>query len=244
MEILIPAAGFATRLYPLTLDKPKGLIEINGKPMIEIIFENIKKIEGIKRAHIITNNKFFSHFQKWAEKYMQDNPLLEIFVYNNGVDSDDKLFGAVKDIQNFLMKKHPKDFLVIPPDNLFDFELSDMKKLFDSSGKSMVAIKETDNRELLKKCACVMLDNEGKIVYFEEKPEFPATNLLATAAYMLTKEDIEKIKFHNFGEKKNMGDMIEMLINNQDVRGYVFKEFWTDIGNKEQLEEAQRVWQK
>jgi glucose-1-phosphate thymidylyltransferase len=242
MEAIIPAAGFATRLYPLTLEKPKALIEVGGKKMIERTIDKLAREAEVDKVHIISNRKFLRHFHEWAFEFEKKNPKISVSVYDNGVIESKDALGAVGDIQNFLANKHPKDFIVAAPDNLFDFDISKMKKTFEESGKSVIAIKKMESYETIKRCSCVLLDESNRIIFFEEKPQFPASKLLATAIWMLNKEDIRKVKFHNFEGKSNMGHIIEMLIKQGEVKGAVFDDEWSDIGTIEQLKEAEAKW--
>src|SRR5260370_41059830 len=84
MKVIILAAGYATRLYPLTLTQPKPLLPVAGKPMIEYVLDNLAPIGGVDRIYIVTNAKFATHFQKWADGYRAAKVKLELKNVNNG----------------------------------------------------------------------------------------------------------------------------------------------------------------
>src|SRR5437899_10561806 len=100
MNALILAAGYATRLYPLTLNKAKPLLEVGGKPIIEWLFDNLASVPNLGTVYIVTNNKFASDFQNWANAYEDRNQksTSKIKIVNDGSTSDDDKLGAICDI--------------------------------------------------------------------------------------------------------------------------------------------------
>ncbi|MGD0745790.1 MAG: sugar phosphate nucleotidyltransferase, partial [Verrucomicrobiota bacterium] len=88
MKVIILAAGYATRLYPLTLTQPKPLLPVAGRPMIEYVLDNLAPIGGIDRVYVVTNAKFTGHFQKWSEHYRAPNSKPALTVVNDGTTSD------------------------------------------------------------------------------------------------------------------------------------------------------------
>jgi glucose-1-phosphate thymidylyltransferase len=102
MNVLILAAGYATRLYPLTLTKAKPLLEVAGKPMIEWVMDNLNPVEDIDTVYVVTNNKFASDFQSWAESYQQRNPNRKLKVINDNSNDDSDKLGAIGDINSCL----------------------------------------------------------------------------------------------------------------------------------------------
>src|SRR3989338_2624969 len=123
MTILILAAGYATRLYPLTLNKSKSLLNVGKKTILERIFEKISALAGVKRCFIVTNEKFFGSFKNWARSYKSKVP---VEVLNDGTTSNENRFGAIRDIEFVIENKNVKDdILVIGGDNLFEFSLNE-----------------------------------------------------------------------------------------------------------------------
>ena len=98
MNALILAAGYATRLHPLTLNKAKPLLEVGGKPMIEWVLDNLAPVPGLETVYVVTNNKFAKDFQEWAKSYITRHPKLKIKVINDGTTSDADKLGAIGDI--------------------------------------------------------------------------------------------------------------------------------------------------
>src|ERR1700735_838416 len=106
MQVLILAAGYATRLYPLTLNQPKPLLPVGGKPMLEHVIDHLAPIPDLKEVFIVTNQKFVSHFTEWSEKYKREKTALNFKVINDGTTSDADKLGAIGDVNLVIKKEH------------------------------------------------------------------------------------------------------------------------------------------
>ena len=109
MKVMILAAGYATRLYPLTLTQPKPLLLVAGKPMIEYVLDNLAPIGEIDRVYVVTNDKFAGHFQKWADGYRAKMSQLEFTVVNDGSTDDSNKLGAIGDLHLVLRREKIDD---------------------------------------------------------------------------------------------------------------------------------------
>src|SRR4051812_44475656 len=125
MKAIILAAGYATRLYPLTLNQPKPLLPVAGKPMLEHVLDNIATIRAIDYAYIATNAKFASHFGKWAENYPRPNLHFSFTIVNDQSTDETNRLGAIGDM-HLVLKKHEvhDDIIVVGGDNLFSHDLA------------------------------------------------------------------------------------------------------------------------
>src|SRR5437868_2691898 len=124
MKVLILAAGYATRLYPLTLNKPKPLLPVAGKPMIEYVLDNLLAMGGLDRIYVVTNAKFAGHFQQWADGYHGSESKLDISIVNDGSTDDTNKLGAIGDLHLVLTReKLDDDLIVVAGDNLFSEKL-------------------------------------------------------------------------------------------------------------------------
>ena len=185
----------------------------------------------------MTNEKFYGHFIEWAEKSVFD-----VKIINDGTKSNDDRLGAIGDI-DFVIKEEKigDDLMVIAGDNLFEFDLKAFYDYFWEKSKSVVAIYDLKEKELLaNKFGVVELNEEDRIIGFEEKPAEPKTSLTATACYIFSKDDVallEKCIAEN-ESPDNLGDFIKWLSEKEEVYGFVFKEGWYDIGSKEDLEKV------
>ena len=239
MKALILAAGYGTRLYPLTLDKPKPLLPIAGKPIIEHILEQMNDIEEIGEIFVITNNKFTPHLEEWAKSFSCKKP---IKIINDQTMSNETRLGAIGDL-NFAIKNEniDDDLAVIAGDNLFGFKLKDFIDFAKDKKTSVVAGKYLDKSIIAGRYGTLNVDDDDKVLEFEEKPQDPKTNIAATACYFFKKEDLEKVDdFMKDNKGDNSGDFIRYLVEKSIVYTFIFKEHWFDIGDKEQLKIADK----
>lgn len=239
MTTIILAAGYGTRLYPLTLDKPKALLEVGNKTILDRLFEEIAHIKEANRVYIVTNEKFYKSFEDWKEKSTYP---LKIEVINDETKSNETRLGAIGDISLAMNKKNiTGDVLITGSDNLFEFELRDftkfglLKKPFSS-----IALFDVKDKVLAKKYGICSLDKNGRVVDFTEKPESPASTLAATALYFIPGEKTAKISaYMKIGLSKDApGNLMKWLSEVDKLFGYVTEEKWHDIGDKESLEKA------
>src|SRR5437762_12667295 len=164
MNVLILAAGYATRLYPLTLNKAKPLLDIAGKPMVAWVVEILHDVAEIETIYIVTNAKFFADFEAWAKNYQSKNPNFPFKVINDGSTSDDNKLGAIGDINLVLTRENAagSDLVVIAGDNLFRESLTRFVK-YAKKTEATVGVHEIADAEAIKKYGVVAVDAEGVI---------------------------------------------------------------------------------
>ena len=191
MKVIILAAGYATRLYPLTLTQPKPLLPVAGKPMIDYVLDNLAPIGGIDRIYVVTNAKFAGHFQTWADDYRAIKAKLNFTIVNDGSTDDTNKLGAIGDI-NFVLdsQKVEDDLIVVAGDNLFSEELSDFGRLCREKKAPVLAVYDVGDLEQIKKYNAISLDGDGRITFFEEKPKNPASTLTGIALYYYPKSTL------------------------------------------------------
>ncbi len=239
MKALILAAGFGTRLYPLTKNTPKALVDINNKPLIEYVIKQLEEIEDTDKIYILSNNKFYADFLEWLDKYKEKS---KIKILNNGVNEDYGKKGAIDDFKFSLSFIEQEDIFLIASDNISEFNLQSLVNLSKHKNSSTVALKTTEDKEVIKRCNHILLNHEGKIIFYEEKPKEPKSNIFSTACYFLKKEDVKKIKNHEFQNTDNFGEIITFLHKQSDVYGKLFENFWADIGSIEELEKVREYF--
>jgi glucose-1-phosphate thymidylyltransferase len=246
MTVLILAAGYATRLYPLTLDTPKPLLKVGKAAIIEHIFEKITQLDDLKACFIITNSKFFDSFRDWAAAFRFRAP---IEVIDDKTTSNETRLGAVRDIEFAIRQKDIKDdLLVIGGDNLFEFSLKrfvdfaqrhrpdasfDVFDIQDKKKASLYGVVETDAAD-------------NRVMGFEEKPAAPRSTLISTCVYYFPTQRLKFISdFIASGSRADAtGDYIRWLSQNSKVFAFAFKEAWYDIGDLKSLKEADRKYSK
>jgi glucose-1-phosphate thymidylyltransferase len=252
IKAIILAAGYATRLYPLTKTIPKPLLEVGGKPIIEHLLEKLRKLDEMGDIFIVTNDFFFDKFKQWADDYRLKNKIQlrkegkKIILMNDGTKSNEDRLGSIGDIHFVLAKeKLREDVLVIAGDNLFDDDLQEASEMFKKTKgeASLVLLHDVENGELAKKFGIVQLDGNDKIIDFVEKPENPPSTLASTAIYFFQKDHLMLIA-EALREKKGdrAGDFIAYLSKRRKVFGKILKGRWYDIGSFEQLEEARQTF--
>jgi glucose-1-phosphate thymidylyltransferase len=238
LKAIILAAGYATRLYPLTTNKPKPLLEIAGKPILEHILEKVKSNKEINEIFIITNARFYDHFRVWSNHF---NFPISIKVINDGTLSNDDRLGAVGDI-NFVLKEEDinDDLLIIGGDNLFEEDLNHFLRYFKNKG-STILLNDVKNEQLATQLGIVTLNDQQRITNFVEKPRYPESTLASTLIYALRKEHLPYFQeVINKGQADRTGDFIAYLAKREPVHGKIMQGRWFDIGNLEALEEANK----
>src|SRR3954447_22440649 len=146
MKVIILAAGYATRLYPLTLTQPKPLLPVGGKPMVEYVLDNLAPIGGIDRIYVVTNAKFATHFQKWADNYTTAK--LNFTIVNDNSTDDTNKLGAIGDIHYVLKTQNvDDDIIVVAGDNLFSEKLEGFGKFVAEKKAPVLAVYDVDNLE-------------------------------------------------------------------------------------------------
>lgn len=246
MKVLLLAAGYATRLYPLTLNTPKPLLAVAGKTVMGYIFDLIEPLEEADEVFIVTNEKFFRNFEGWKKTFKSSK---KITVVDDGTASNEARLGATGDIEFVIEKKNIKDdLLVLAGDNLFKADLSIFTK-FCASKRPSVTIGLYDIKDLIlaSKYGIVSVDKNNKIIDFKEKPASPPSTLAAMCLYFFPKErlDIMKSYLGMDNSKDAPGYFLEWLYKREPVFGYIFKDKkWFDIGDKKSLEEADKEFRE
>lgn len=237
MKSIILAAGYATRLYPLTKDKPKPLLDVKDKPIIEHIINKIDQIDIIDEIFIVTNNKFFTNFLEWASDFESKT---KITIVNDRTKSNNDRLGSLGDIKYVVENMDvTEDILVIAGDNLFEFSLKEIVNLYKGKNLPVVALYDVKDIELAKLYGVVSIDKENKITHFQEKPENPESTLASTGIYIYPEDAVKKlIEFVNTHDADKAGDFLEWLHEKEDIYCYVTDKNWFDIGSLDQLEKA------
>jgi glucose-1-phosphate thymidylyltransferase len=245
MNILILAAGYATRLYPLTENKAKPLLEVAGKPMIEWVLDNLAPIPDIGQVLVVTNQKFAAHFTEWAADYQQRQPRLHFRIVNDGSTSDVDKLGAIGDIHFALNRENlfGEDLIVVAGDNLFSQPI-DGFAAFAKNHPATIAVYDVGSPEEVKKYNNITVDATGRITEFEEKPASPSSTKSGIALYYYRKDVLPMI--NQYVEEGNNPDqpgrLVQWLYPRIEFRTWDVPGTWFDIGSKETLLEANHVF--
>ncbi len=245
MKLLILAAGYATRLYPLTRDTPKPLLPVAGKPMIEHVLDNLLPAGPMDRVYVVTNGKFAGHFSRWAEAYRTTRQRVEFTVVNDGSTDDSNKLGAIGDIHFVLTHEAvDDDLIVVAGDNLFSQPLGNLGVFCRSRRAPVLGVYDVRDLELVKGYNSIEIDESGRITHFEEKPAKPQSTLTGIALYYYPREVLPRI--HEYIAEKNNPDqpgrLIQWLYPRVPVLTWRIPGLWFDIGSFAQLEEANRLF--
>lgn len=232
MTCIILAAGYATRMHPLTLNFPKPLLEVGGKKIIDWLLDDIQSA-GVERTIVISNHKFFNQFKEWADT--KNN----VTVLDDGSTDNDNRLGAVKDIEFAIDKENiDDDLIILAGDNVLDFSF---KGFIDyAKEKNTTCIMRHEQKDISKqrKTGVITIDNDDKVTSMEEKPEMPRSNWAVPPFYYYTKEDAKLIKE---GIKDGCGtdapgSFISWLVKKRPVHAYLMKGNRYDVGSIEGYE--------
>lgn len=240
MKAIILAAGYATRLRPLTENMAKPLLPVGGRPMIDYIYDKIAEVGEVDAVHVVTNHKFAESFEQWAASH---SDRLSIQVHDDGTLSNEDRLGAIGDIR-FTVERaglQGDDLLIIAGDNLFEFSLDEYvafwREKSTTGPASCIALYECPDMELVKQYSIVELDEQERVTSFVEKPQNPTTNTVGIATYIYHRELVSLIdQYLAEGNSPDQpGKYIAWLHTRVPVYGYRFAGEWLDIGNREQL---------
>ncbi len=244
MKAIILAAGYATRLYPLTIDKPKALLPICEKPILNYIVEEIETIAEIDELVIVSNDKFYGNFVNWQEGY---ESRLKITVLNDNTTDDTNKLGAIGDIW-FVIEKTSidEDVLIMAGDNIFTFKLLDYYKEYKEKNADMILTKQISSIEDLRRMANVETDETGRVINLVEKPQNPKSNIAAYASYIYKKETIPLIKqYLDEGNNPDAPGFFPAWLHKiKPVYTYTFEGDCYDIGTPEAYAQVNEIFKK
>jgi glucose-1-phosphate thymidylyltransferase len=240
VKALVLAAGYATRLRPLTDEVAKPLLPLAGRPMLDYLYEKIAAVDEIDELHVVTNSRFAGDFGTWAQR--GDRPL-PIVVHDDGTTSNEDRLGAVGDI-GFVLDRaqlEDEDLLVVAGDNLFEFDLRDFVAFWRSKGDgSAIGVHDVGDLELARRYAVGELDEDERVTFLVEKAENPPSTLAAIAVYLYRAEHAALVERYlaEGNSPDQPGRFAVWLYPRVPVYGYRFPGEWMDIGNREQLLDA------
>lgn len=244
MKCILLCAGYATRLFPLTENFPKALLEVGGKAILDYILDEVNTIDQVDSIYLITNNKYTPHFEEWAKS---KNNIKPITVINDGTTTNDNRLGAIGDIIYTI--NHAKindDVLIIAGDNLFTFKLEDFVNFYNNKKAPSVCVRKETDHNLLKRVGVCELDKDMRIVGFEEKPEQPKSDYAVYAEYIYPKEVLSK--FNDYIKKGNSndapGNFVAYLYKETPTYAYAFTGECYDVGTHEALAYVNKLYSK
>lgn len=240
MKCLILAAGYATRLYPLTENFPKPLLKVGEKTILDWIIDDIDEKGTVDEYVVISNHKFAICFEDWAKNKKQ-----KITVVDDGTNSNETRLGAVKDIQFAIDKLAlDDDMLVIAGDNVLDFSLTKFVSYAEEKKTSCVMRYYEKEEKKLIKSGVLTIDNEDRVIKMQEKPSSPESNWCCPPFYFYTKEDVKNI---NKGIEDGCGtdapgSFVSWLCSRSPIHAMEMPGSRYDIGNLESYKKVQEEY--
>ncbi len=248
MKALIIAAGYATRLYPLTKNFPKPLLEVGDKTILDHLVDQIRTVPEIEHVLLITNHRFVDHFRRWtahkattARRSGRAHTGLRVDIIDDGTTSNDDRLGAVGDIQ-YAIAHHDiaDDLLVCAADNILQFPLERFVRAYRANPVSHIFVRAIEDVEDRKQHGIVTLNADNRVLEFEEKPENPKSKWAVPAFYIYPAAILPRIsEYLNAGGTSDApGHFVEWLCKVEPVYAYKIEGTVLDIGNHELLAEA------
>jgi len=239
MRCVILAGGFAKRLWPLTLDRPKALLDIGGRTILDLIVDNVECIADVDEIVVSTNSAFEPAFRTWiaARRFAKPVRLLV-----EPTRSESEKFGAIRGLAWLIdTLKISDDCLVVAGDNMFDFRLSDLVAFYRKNGSTTIALYDVGSLEKARLYGTVKLEGD-RIAEFYEKSQTPMSTLASTACYVFPKTALKTFdEYLASGNPKDApGHFLAWLCKRQPVYGWVWRGTWFDIGDFLSLEAAKR----
>jgi glucose-1-phosphate thymidylyltransferase len=239
VKAVILAGGYATRLYPLTRDRPKHLLQVNGRPILELLLERLP-LEELDAVYVVTNAKFADRFREWATSYPAD-----VVVLDDGTTSEEDRLGAIGDLQLVIESEGLDDDLIVAAgDSIFTERLDDFARFGQERDAAAIAVYDVGDLESMKQLSSIGVDADSRLVAFEEKPEQPESTLAGIALYFYPRALLPLVgQYLAEGNNPDQpGRLVGWLYRRTPVYAWRVPGRWFDIGTPETLAEAERLF--
>jgi glucose-1-phosphate thymidylyltransferase len=234
MKNIVLAAGYATRLYPVTENFPKPLLEIGRISILDRLISDIDTIAEIDEHIIISNRKYFPHFEKWAaaSRYTK-----KITIIDDGSIENANRLGAVKDLQLAIETKqlYNDDLLVIAADNVLSFSFRGFINYFKEKQTSLIMTYYESDTKVLSRSGIISIDSNNKVLEMHEKPANPQSHYVAPPFYIYKKSDVKFIeKCVSEGCKTDApGSLVQSMLSKTVFHAWTMPGKRYDIGTLE-----------
>lgn len=242
MKNIVIAAGYATRLYPLTENFPKPLLEIGSSSILGRLISDIDSIEDIDEHIVVSNHKFVGFFRKWAESAGSRKP---ITIIDDGTETNETRLGAVKDLLLALNEREiDDDILVVAADNILDFSFKGFVDFFKEKDTSLIMCHYEPELRKLQRTGVIEVDKDMKVVQMQEKPEKPVSNWAVPPFYIYKKTDLPLIRscIENGCGFDAPGNLAHYLCERTEMHAWEMPEKRFDIGSLDSYEEAKKLF--
>lgn len=247
MKCVILAAGYATRMYPLTKSFPKPLLPIMNSTILDILIDDLETIDDLDKVIIVSNHKFYGVFAEWINKLVNgkgdDKRRLNIELIDDGSVDNDKRLGAVADLQLAINKIGIKDdILVLAGDNLLDFTLKGFVEFANEKGSSAIMYYHEDSIEKLRRTGVIEIGENSLVISMEEKPQKPKSHNAVPPFYVYAAKDLPMIHSAiEFGCKVDApGDLLMYMCKRCKIYAYEMPGKRIDVGCLEDYEKVKK----
>jgi glucose-1-phosphate thymidylyltransferase len=241
VKALILAAGYATRLYPLTLDRPKALLPVGGKPMLDHLMEQLEQVEGLDEVYVVTNSKFAEAFREWAVARSG----LPLRIIDDGTVDDDSKLGAIGDLDLTIREAElDDDLIVLAGDNLFSQSIAPFPVFALGKGGPALGVYDVGDLDTIRRYSVIELDDDDRVTWLEEKPERPRSTLAGIALYFYPRSALRYVReyLQDGNNPDQPGRLVQWLYPRTAVYAWRVPGRWFDVGSKETLAEADQAF--
>jgi glucose-1-phosphate thymidylyltransferase len=241
VNALILAAGYATRLYPLTLDRPKALLPVGGKPMLDHLMEQLERVEGLDEVYVVTNSKFAEAFREWAAARSG----LPLRIIDDGTVDDNSKLGAIGDLDLTIREAElDDDLIVLAGDNLFSQSIAPFPVFALGKGGPALGVYDVGDLDTIRRYSVIELDDDDRVTRLEEKPERPRSTLAGIALYFYPRSALRYVReyLEDGNNPDQPGRLVQWLYPRTPVYGWLVPGRWFDVGSKETLAEADQAF--
>jgi glucose-1-phosphate thymidylyltransferase len=239
MKAVFLCAGYGTRLYPLTRDKPKALLSIGGEPLLNHLLRKLEPIQEIDHAILVSNDRFYEGFSQWAKTIKSR---IELRVVNDHTTSNENRLGAIRDLKLGLDQiDGTDDILVLASDNLFDSDLASFVSFAkEKNAPAAVGVFDIKDKSLASKYGLIKTDEAQRVTSFLEKPKDPPVTLASMGIYYLSEGSLPLLdKYLSKGQNPDApGYYIGWLSQETDLYAHQFEGKWFDIGDLDSYKKA------
>jgi glucose-1-phosphate thymidylyltransferase len=241
VKAVILAAGYATRLYPLTLDRPKALLPVGGRPILDHLLERLDEIRGLDEIHVVTNSRFAEVFREWAGASGRG-----LRVLDDGTVDEETRLGAIGDLELAIRSEAiDDDLLVVAADNLFSESFAPFAEFGREKGSPALGVYDVGDLDAVRgRYNAIELDGDDRVVFFEEKPERPTSTLTGIALYFYPRSSLPLVSLYleEGNNPDQPGRLVQWLYPRTPVYAWRVPGRWYDIGSEETLAEADRAF--
>ena len=239
MISIIIAAGYATRLYPLTENKPKPLLEVGETTILDRLMADVDKIDGIEKHIIVSNHKFYDQFVVWSQQAGLQHP---VRIIDDGTTTNETRLGAVRDLLLAIEQcQVDDDIMVLAADNILDFSLQGFADYFHEKGASVIMCHHEPELKRLQRTGVIAVNEDMRVLEMQEKPEKPVSNWAVPPFYIYKKEDpplIRDCMSHGCGFDAP-GNLAHYLVDRTVIYAWQMPGSRFDIGSLDSYQEAQ-----